>query len=149
MMRKTIFILMLLAGGNCLAQLGTAPSGYYPLGYGGSTFTGVVTARDAATQEIRLTYENKKKNKSENFVGLLQGPCELPTGAKTTRELKVEDFPDGTALTAFYNTKSHKEDGKKVEVHQIIMMRFDELDGKPVPEQQRIPIYCMGNSKKK
>jgi hypothetical protein len=49
----TIFLMTFCFG--VFGQHGTAPNGYYPMGYAGDTWTGEVVSTDDVTREINLT----------------------------------------------------------------------------------------------
>lgn len=72
MNRKLVAIASLLGILICTTgarpQRGTAENGYYPPGYAGDTFTGVVTAADDASRSITLTYTDPKGRKSDTLV---------------------------------------------------------------------------------
>ena len=55
-------------------QYSTAPNGYYPFGYAGSTFTGNLESVDAENQGLTLTYT--KGGKVERFAGRLMAACQ-------------------------------------------------------------------------
>ena len=44
------------------AQHGTVANGYFPMGYEGDTWTGMVTTTDDATRAVNLTYSSKKED---------------------------------------------------------------------------------------
>jgi len=112
------FLGILLIGGAVYAQHGTAPNGYYPAGYTGNTWTGVVSNVNEATGEFTLTYT--KGNKTETFVGVPEeGYVVAPKGG-SERPLKLSDIHVGRTMTVFYNVLTNKVDGKKVTVNSVI-----------------------------
>jgi hypothetical protein len=115
------FCLAMAMATSAFAQHGTAPSGYYPFGYHGDTFTGIVTATDDATREITLTYTDSKRGKSEAFVGvLLEGyKVKLKTGGE--HEIKPSEIPIGTRLIVYYLTKSKKVEGEKIKYNEVFL----------------------------
>ena len=63
-----LFAILLLP--ECLvAQHGTANNGYYPSGYQGDTWTGIVSSLDTATKAVSLVHTHK--GKSARFEGVL------------------------------------------------------------------------------
>ncbi len=63
-----LFAILLLP--ECLvAQHGTADNGYYPSGYQGDTWTGIVSSLDTATKAVSLVHTHK--GKSARFEGVL------------------------------------------------------------------------------
>jgi len=105
------------------AQHGTARADYYPLGYAGDTWTGVVSAVDDATQEITLAYVGKKK--TESFVGVLGVGYKARQKDGTMVPMKVSMIPLGTRLRVYYMAQEQKVDGRKVKVNGIF--RVDTL----------------------
>lgn len=117
--------LVLLWSGLLLGQHGTAPSGYYPFGYHGDTWTGELTAQNDTTREITLQYTNKKKNKVETFTGVLADNLKTKHEDGSVHMLKPSDIPVGTRLKVYYMPKTKKVDGKKTKLYEIL--RFDVL----------------------
>jgi hypothetical protein len=115
--------LVLLACSASSAQRGTAEQGYYPPGYRGDTFTGVVTAVDDATREITLTYEGKKK--TETFTGVLREGYSMKMKDGSTREIKVSDIPLGTRWKTYSMARTRgkgKERVKYYEIFRLVLM---------------------------
>jgi len=75
-------------------QKGTAPLGYYPIGYNGDLFSGEPVPSDDANG-IKLVYKNGAK--SESFEGRIESPCQAPTQADplVTKELHWSAIPRG------------------------------------------------------
>src|SRR5205085_8897216 len=121
-------ILMLTPG--LRGQHGSAPNGYYPMGYSGDTFTGQVANTNDSTREIFLHYE--KENKSEDFSGVLEPGYKVEMKNGTEHELKVSEIPIGTRLTAFYMKKERKENGKKIKYNNIFKVLF------VLPDQKKL-----------
>jgi hypothetical protein len=99
-------------------QEGKAPSGWYPEGYKGHTFTGVLQSVDESTHHIKLTYSVGYK--TEVFVGVLvKGyTTHLPDGS--TRPLKVSDLPIGSNLTVYYMGEAKSSGWRKV--HKVFQI---------------------------
>ena len=112
------FMVILLVGGALFAQHGTAPNGYYPAGYSGNTWTGIVSNVNEATGEFTLTYT--KGNKTETFVGVPEEGYVVAPKDGPERPLKLSDIHVGRTMTVFYNVVTNKVDGKKVSVNSVI-----------------------------
>jgi hypothetical protein len=100
-------------------QEGIAPNGWYPEGFKGHTFTGVLQSVDESRHHIRLT--NKVSvYKTQVFVGvLLKGyTTRLPDGS--TRPLKVSDLPIGENLTVYYMGEAKGRGWRKV--HTVFLI---------------------------
>jgi len=103
-------------------QHGTAENGYYPPGYTGDTFTGVVTSADDASRSITLTYTNPKSGKTETLVGLISEGYTARWKDGTLHEVKPSDIPTSTRLKVYYMTTERKVEGKKVKSVTIIQI---------------------------
>jgi hypothetical protein len=112
------FVGILLMGGAVFAQKGIAPNGYYPAGYTGNTWTGVVSNVNEATGELTLTYT--KGSKTETFVGVPEKEYVVAPKDGPERPLKLSDIHVGRTLTVFYTVETNKVDGKKVTVNTVI-----------------------------
>jgi hypothetical protein len=121
-MRFVVPAMLLFLAGVCTAQHGTAPNGYYPMGYSGDTWTGEVTSTNDATREVALIYADKKK--TETFVGVLQEGYKVKLKDGTLTELKVSTIPVGTRLRVYYMNKDRKVEGRKEKVHEILRIDF-------------------------
>src|SRR6516164_4072965 len=99
-------------------QQGKAPTGWYPDGYKGNTFTGVLQSVDESTHHFKLTYAVGYK--TEVFVGALQKgyTTHFPDG--TTRPLKVSDLPIGSNLTVYYMGEAKGSGWRKV--HNVFLI---------------------------
>ena len=115
------FLLFLVAGG-LHAQHGTAPNGYFPMGYAGDTWTGEVSAVNDANREITLVYKTSKK--AETFVGVLQQGYKVKLKDGSPAELKVSTIPTGTRLRVYYMAKDRKVNGQKEKFYEIFRMEF-------------------------
>jgi hypothetical protein len=131
----------MLAIGFANAQKGTAPSGYYPVGYGGDIFSGEFVPSDDATA-VKLVYKNGSR--TESFEGRIETACHAPTQAspRTTKELHLSAIPAGTVLTVYYSSTMVKVDGKKVHTNLIWGMRFDLVNGQKLTDPDRPIISC-------
>jgi len=120
-MNRRLIVAAVLAAGLRICDIalaepqhGTAENGYYPPGYTGDTFTGVVTSTDDASRSITLTYTNPKNGKKETLVGLIPEGYTARWKDATLHEVKPSDIPTGTRLKVYYMTTERKVEGKKV-----------------------------------
>ena len=111
---------LLVWSAMALGQHGTAPTGYWPLGYNGDTWTGEGTHLDDATRQITLSY--RKGDKSESFVGVLKDGYKVKRKDGSEHELKVSEIPLGSRLTVYYNIRTRKVGGKKEKYNEIISL---------------------------
>jgi hypothetical protein len=115
------FIGILLIAIPANAQHGQASTGYYPQGYSGDTWTGVVTAVNESTGEFTLTYT--KGNKTQTFTGVPQeGYTVAPKHGSEVgpeRPLKPSDIHIGKTFTVLYIPVTNKVDGNKVTVNVV------------------------------
>ena len=116
------FCVLVLFACGARAQHGSAPNGYYPPGYSGDTWTGIVTATSDATREITLTYT--KGEKTETFTGVLQPGFKAKRADGSTFEVKPSDFPNGTRLMVFYMQKTRKDGDKKIKYNEIFQFQY-------------------------
>jgi hypothetical protein len=118
----SVFSLLTICSAH--AQKGTAPSGYYPVGYNGDIFSGEFVPSDDANA-VTLVYKNGSK--TESFKGSIEAACQAPMKAhpRLMKELHLSGIPAGTVLTAYYTPKTVKVDGKKVHTNLIWGLRFD------------------------
>ncbi len=114
--------LLFLLAGDLRAQHGTAPNGYFPMGYAGDTWTGEVSAVNDDNREITLVYKSGKT--TEAFVGVLQQGYKVKLKDGSLAELKVSTIPTGTRLRVYYMAKSRKVNGKKEKFYEIFRMEF-------------------------
>ena len=138
----SIFLALAALGEKGSGQKGSATPGYYPLNYGGSTFTGEITSVNADRDELTLVYRSSKK--TEEFVGRLEAPCGTPPiGSKEKkRTIRAVDMPAGTKLVAYYNVVTHKEKDVKWKENMIIAIRALEVGGQKIPEDKQIVSSC-------
>ena len=114
-MLVTIFLMTFCFG--VFGQHGTAPNGYYPMGYVGDTWTGEVVSTDDVTREINLSYSNEKK--SETFTGVLKDNFQVKMKDGSLKELKPSGILKGTRITVLYQAKTRKVNGNKVKYSEI------------------------------
>jgi hypothetical protein len=110
--------LILLSAGTAKAQHGTAEAGYYPRGYHGDTWSGIVVSANEDTREITLEF--KKGDKVQRFVGVPEKDYQVKAGQ--VRPLKMSDIPLGHTIKVWYIDDTKKVDGKKVTVNTIILI---------------------------
>ena len=101
-------------------QHGTAENGYYPSGYQGDTWTGVVVSASEQTGEITLSYT--KGGKSQTFVGVPETGYLVHEHSGATRPLKMSDIPVGKIITVWYLEETKKVGGGKVKVNTIFLI---------------------------
>jgi hypothetical protein len=148
----TALFLTLAWCGVAEAQKGTASLGYYPFGYNGDTWTGVVTAVDNDKREITLTYS--KGSKTQTFVATLtEGPFgwmkdeqgdrvfvvfpedekkdkgDKGKPAPSTKDFDLSEMLERRA-TVYYMARENKVNGQKVKVNTIIRIKFYPADKK-------------------
>jgi hypothetical protein len=102
------------------AQQGTAESGYWPMGYIGDTWTGIVSATNDGTREITLTYT--KRDKTQTFVGVVEDGYKVKLSDGTPHELKVSEIPLGTRLKVYYMPSYRKVEGRRTKFYKIIKL---------------------------
>jgi len=102
------------------AQHGTASSGYYPAGYQGDTWTGIVASVNPNSLEITLQYANGKK--TQTFVGVPEQGYLVHQHDGKDRPLSAVDVPVGRKIMVWYIPETKKIDGKKVKVNTIILI---------------------------
>jgi hypothetical protein len=137
-----IFLMALVFSSASEAQKGTAPSGYYPPGYFGATFTGSIEPPtvDADAEEIVLVYT--KATKSERFTGRLEATCAWTNKDGTVHGFRASNAPKGAVLTAFYIPITTKLNGQKSTENSVIAISYAEVDGKKIPDDKRIIVSC-------
>jgi len=102
---------------DAFGQHGSAPPGYYPMGYAGDTWTGEVVSTDDVTREITLTYTDGKR--SETFTGVLKGNYQIKMKDGSLKELKPSEIPKGARITVHYQAKTKRENGNKEKYYEI------------------------------
>jgi hypothetical protein len=126
-----------LSASLALAQYGTAPSGYYPPNYAGSTFTGVVV--DATDDQITMTQDHK--GKVESFTGRVETNCSIPKGDGSPQQIG-STVPSFDAIDGFFRTVSKDIGGQKEKYNQLIGLTFNEYEGKPIRLEKRHLYIC-------
>ena len=130
----------LLASVAIPAQYGTAPAGYYPSKFTGSTFKGTVTS--VSNDEITLTYS--KGTKTQTFTGRFEAGCSVPAEpGKPARIMLPVNIPVGSGLTAFYSTKDEKDGGTKVKENWIVAISVDAWGQRKIAEERQGIMYCV------
>ena len=126
-MKRTLPMLSLFLGLSSLAcaQHGSAPPGYYPYCYEGETWTGALSAVDDAKREIALTYVDPKHNRTETFVGVIEGGYTVSRRGGPPHELKPSELPLRARITVYYCAERKKVDGKKTTVNNVF--RIDRV----------------------
>ena len=114
-----VFLACLASSALAGPQHGTAESGYWPMGYNGDTFTGVLTASDDASRCITLTYTNPRKQKTETLTAVFRDGYTVRWSDGTTRQIKPSDLKIGSHLKIYYLTKERKVKGQKVKTYTI------------------------------
>jgi hypothetical protein len=131
-------VFMLVFSGTLVAQKGTAPNGYYPVGYNGATFTGKVVLTTDDT--ITLTYVHGSK--TDTFEAYATAACNLPSTKTTTQPMPLSKVQTGAVITVFYEPKETKIDGRKQKKNQVIGILFQEVNGRRVKEEHQALFYC-------
>ena len=135
----TIVLLILVYAANvAIAQYGTAPNNYYPVNYNGSTFTGVVA--ETADDELVLNYT--KGSKTEVFRGKFETGCSVPRADHADRKLMPSDIPEGTAMTAFFNSATSKTNGAKLKQNVILAIAFNSVQGEKIADEKKMIYSC-------
>src|SRR5690349_16588692 len=75
------------------AQNGTAPSGYYPMGYNGDIFSGEFVPTGGDAKLVKLVY--KQGSKTDSFEGMTETTCQAPLQGDphTAKELHLSAIP--------------------------------------------------------
>ena len=121
---QRIFLLVgtfIILSGVSLGQKGTAEEDYYPMGYAGDTWSGVVTAVNEDTREFTLTY--KKGDKEQTFIGVLPKGYAIRLKNGKDHEVKMAELMD-LRIKAYYMTKSKQLNGQKVKVNEVFKIKF-------------------------
>jgi hypothetical protein len=135
-------IACLVAASELKAQNGTAPDGYYPATYSGSTFTG--TLQPAGNDPSRFTLVYTKNGKSEAFAAQLESKCKLTNKAGVTQSFGMEAFSEGAVLTAYYRAAKNKTTHEKENI--AFALSFAEKKGSKIPDDKRMVIMCVEQS---
>lgn len=118
------------------AQYGTAPSNYYPENYSGSTFTGTVA--ETAGDQVTLTFT--KGSKTDRFTGVFETGCSVPS--KDGSRMMPTDIPKGTVMTAFFNSRMKKVDGKKINENVLVAIAFEVWQGQKAGTDKKMIYLC-------
>lgn len=113
---------LLTCSALAFAQHGTAGNGYYPPGYTGDTWTGIVVSASEQTREITLSYTNPKNGKTETFIGVPEQEYLVHEHGGVTRPLKMSDVPLGRTVKVWYLTETKKIKGKKTTINTIFQI---------------------------
>lgn len=116
----TFFICLAPSHALAISQHGSAENGYYPAGYNGDTFTGVVTATDDASRSITLTYTHPKKGKTETLTASFREGYAARWSDGTTHQIKPSDFKIGRRLKIYYMETTQKVNGQRVKTLSIL-----------------------------
>jgi len=99
--RFVVLLATLFLPVSLIAQHGTAENGYYPNGYQGDTWTGIVSSLNPTTKEISLVYTHKEKTLV--FDGLLAKGYRVQANSdKQKQEIKATGITVGTRLRVFF-----------------------------------------------
>ena len=91
------------------AQHGTAGSGYYPSGYGGDTWSGVVSSVVPATKSVSLVYT--RHGKTAFFEGILSKGYRIQTsGDKNKQQIMSTGISVGSHLRVYYLENQTSDD---------------------------------------
>jgi hypothetical protein len=131
---------LLLTATLSFAQQGTAPNGYYPQEFQGSTFAGEVV--EGPLDVLTLKYTNGNHN--EAFTGRFKQRCSVPTKDAGIGAMEEKDVPLGNTVEVLYYGTSKKLDGKTVKENWIIGISFRVVNGKTIPENKRLLYDCSG-----
>lgn len=121
---KTLVLTLtfLILATSSLAQKGTAEPDFYPPGFVGDTWTGIVTDANEDTREFTLTYQ--KKDKTETFVGVLPKIYTVRLKDGRDHEIKMDELR-GMRLKAYYITRQKKDaNGVKVKTHEVFKIKY-------------------------
>ncbi len=140
-----IFLLVILAVIvtiiPALAQYGSAPSGYYPVGYTGATFTGTLVSATQSPELVTLRYT--KGAHTDDFVGRPESTCAGKVQGGVAQKYHLSQVPKGTVLTVFYTAATSKDkDGQKNKDNVIFAIEYLELSGKAIPADKRGMVSC-------
>jgi hypothetical protein len=111
-------------------QHGTAENGYYPPGYQGDTWTGVVVSASEQTDEITLSYT--KGGKSQTFIGAPEAGYLVHEHTGATRPLKMSDIPVGKIIKVWYMEETKKSRRQQSEgEHDLLDRCCCKCQGRP------------------
>ena len=90
--------------------------------YGGSTFTGTVTATNNATREVTLSFTNPKNGKTETFIGVLREGYTVKLSNGILHEIKPSEMRLGARFKVYYQPETKKVGGKKTTINTIFLI---------------------------
>jgi hypothetical protein len=139
--RLYAFLAIALLGfaGSAYAQHGSAGNGYYPPGYAGDTWTGVVVSADEKSREITLSFTNPKNGKTQTFVGIPEEGYLVLQHDGPIRLLRMSDIPVGRTIKVWYIEDTKKVNGKKIKVNVIF-----EIDAAANAKKERLSFMAFG-----
>jgi len=130
---------VILSATAASAHYGTAPNGYYPGSYNGAIFTGQVV--QSTDDTISLTYSHGSK--TDSFTGRVTVACHFPSSKDTLTPMPLTQIPVGSVITVFYDPKTIKVGGQKQKENRMIAIAFQEMNGKPVAEDNKLIFFCL------
>ncbi len=144
-LRRICFVSAFVSGITAFSPYGqaqerTAPNGYYPNYFTGRTFTGRVESVDNDRQELTLAYTNKAHE--ERFIGSLDAPCSIKDRNGAVRNFGVSGIPKETVLMVLYVPGTDASGGQSKKQNHIFAVSSIELEGKKIPDDKRVIIYC-------
>jgi hypothetical protein len=80
----------------------------------------------------------------ETFSGVTESACKALTKKQhVSKEMPLKAIPKGSVITVFYNPRNVKRaDGSKSTVNTILGIRFDEVNGQKIGNEERPIIPC-------
>lgn len=111
----------IVCAGPAFGQKGSAEAGFYPRGYYGDTWTGVVTSTNEDTREFTLTY--KKKDKEETFTGVLPKEYTHKTADGKDVQINLADLM-GMTIRAYYTSSTKKVNDQKVKYNDVLKIKI-------------------------
>jgi hypothetical protein len=107
--RPFVLFAMLLLPISTVAQHGTADNGYFPNGYIGDTWSGVVSSVSPATKEVSLVYTHH--GKTAVFQGILsKGSRVQANGDKKKQQILSEGISVGAHIRVYYMPNQTSDD---------------------------------------
>jgi hypothetical protein len=107
--RPFVLFAILLLPVSAVAQHGTADNGYFPNGYNGDTWSGVVSSVAPATKEVSLVYTHH--GKTAVFQGeLSKGSRVHANGDKEKQQIMSEGISVGARIRVYYIPNQTSDD---------------------------------------
>jgi hypothetical protein len=107
--RPFALLATLLLPVTLVAQHGTASNGYYPIGYNGDTWTGIVSSVEPTTKELSLLYTHQ--GKTDHFEGVLAKGYQLrANGDKEKQQIMARGIGVGDHLKVYYMSNQTSDD---------------------------------------